>query len=367
VGEHHLKELAGLGQSAWYDYIRRDLYETSELERLIDDDALRGITSNPTIFEKAIATTELYDRSIREHAGGEAAAILESLMLEDVRRCADVFRPLYESIAGDDGFVSIEIGPEFAHDTAGSIAEARRLWRSCERPNVMIKIPATAEGIPAIRQCLADGININITLLFSVQRYEQVIEAYFQAMEERVGAGQPVRALRSVASFFVSRVDTRVDKALEAIDRAEARALMGKAAIANARIAYETFERAFASRRFAALREKGVAVQRPLWASTSTKNPAYPELYYVEALVAPSTVTTLPPETFRAYNERGNPAVRIRDDLDGAHLAVRQLAGFGIDLTRVGEELEEEGVRKFVESQRGLRQAIETRLAALVS
>jgi tryptophanyl-tRNA synthetase len=373
---HAIRKLADLGQSVWYDYIRRDLYQGPELQRLIEEDGLRGMTSNPTLFAKAITETELYDEGIRQLAskGVDPAAIFESLAVEDVRGAADKFRPLYESARGDDGFVSIEVRPQLARDSVGSIEEARRLWSACDRPNVMVKIPATAEGIPAIRQCLAEGININITLLFSVSRYQEVMEAYLSAMEQRVAAGQPVDRIRSVASFFVSRVDTNANKKLDAImkdasrserDRQTARDLRGRVAIANARIAYQSFEQVFSSSRFARLKEKGVRLQRPLWASTSTKDPAYPDLYYVEALVAPDTVDTMPPDTFTAYRDRGEPRVRIHDDLRGAHSVFEGLAELKIDAQRISLELEEEGARKFIDSYDDVLKAIRNKSESL--
>jgi transaldolase len=334
------------------------------------------MTSNPTLFAKAITETDLYDEDLRRLAaqGASPAAIFESLAVEDVRRAADTFRPVFDSTGGDDGFVSIEVRPQLARDTEGSIVEARRLWSACHRPNVMVKIPATAEGIPAIRQCLAEGININITLLFSVARYRQVMEAYLAAMEQRVAAGQPVDRIRSVASFFVSRVDTNVDEKLDAIandasrsdpERRTARDLRGKVAIANARIAYQTFEEVFQTSRLAKLKEKGVHLQRPLWASTSTKDPAYPDLYYVEALVAPDTVDTMPPETFAAYRDHGDPKVRIHDDLGGAHSVFERLAKLNIDEQRIALELEEEGARKFVDSYDKVLKAVHQKQESL--
>jgi transaldolase len=356
-----LRTLTELGQSVWYDYIRRDLYRGPELRRLIEDDDLRGMTSNPTIFAKAIVETDLYDEEIARLAASGASAdeIFETLVVDDVRGAADVFRPVFESTGGDDGFVSIEVGPQFARDTEGSIAEARRLWSACDRPNVMVKIPATAEGIPAIRQCLAEGININITLLFSVPRYRELMEAYLAAMEQRLSEGRPIDRIRSVASFFVSRVDTSVNQALDAVAsdtsrpervRQTADALKGTVAIANARIAYEAFENVFNTARFAKLKERGAQVQRPLWASTSTKDPAYPDLYYVEALIGPDTVDTMPPKTFAAYRDHGQPKVRIRHQLAEAHSVFERLQQFEIDFDRISLDLEEEGARKFVVS-----------------
>jgi transaldolase len=364
-----LKELGALGQSVWYDYIRRDLWQgAGELARLIEDDGLSGMTSNPTIFQKAIAETDLYDDSIRRLAGQgrTGSALFEALEVEDVTAAADVFRPVFDRAHGDDGFVSIEVNPALTHDTEGTIAEARRLWSACDRPNVMVKIPGTSEGVPAIRACLAEGININITLLFSVARHREVMEAYLSAMEQRVAAGQPVDRIRSVASYFVSRVDTLVDRKLDAIAksgpeplRARARSLRGKVGIANARLAYEAFEQTFSTDRFRKLETRGVRRQRPLWASTSTKDPAYPPLYYVEALVAPDSVDTMPPETFVTYRKQGDPQVRIHDDLPGARAAFTELAALGIGAAGVAAELESEGEQKFVASYQGVVKALE--------
>jgi transaldolase len=363
-----LKKLAELGQSVWYDYIRRDLYTGGELGRLIEEDGLSGMTSNPTIFQKAIAETDLYDDSIRRLAGRglSGAALFEALEVEDVRAAADVFRPVFDRAKGDDGFVSIEVNPALSHDTEGTIAEARRLWKACDRPNVMVKIPGTSEGIPAIRTCLAEGININITLLFSVARHREVMEAYLSALESRVAAGQPVDHIRSVASFFVSRVDTLLDRKLDAIasggpeaQRPRARALRGKVAIANARLAYEAFTQTFGGDRHRALADKGARRQRPLWASTSTKDPAYPPLYYVEALVAPDSVDTMPPETYALYGKEGQPQVRIHDDLAGAREAFRELAALGLDASAAAAELEKEGEQKFIASYEQVVKAVE--------
>ena len=374
--DNRLKKLEALGQSVWYDYIRRDLLTGGDLENLIREDGLSGMTSNPTIFQKAIAETELYDQDIRRLAGEEKSTfqVFEGLAVSDVRHAADIFRPAYDAKNGNDGFVSIEVGPHLANDTEGSIAEARRLWQECNRPNVMVKIPGTTAGIPAIRQCLSEGININITLLFSVARYREVMEAYLSAMEERTRAGQPVERVRSVASFFVSRVDTNADKKLDAkakdagasaADVELAQKLRGKLGIANARIAYEAFEEIFQGSRFGALAKKGVALQRPLWASTSTKDPAYPELYYVEALIAPDSVDTMPPETFAAYRDRGDPKIRIHDDLSGARDVFSGLARLKIEEDRIFRELEEEGVKKFSDSYDSLMKTLEEKEKAV--
>lgn len=352
-----LVQLRELGQSVWLDYIRRDLF-AAELDRLIEEDGLAGITSNPTIFDKAISETDLYDERIRAcPPGAPPAAVFEQLAVADVREAADHFRSLYDHSQGRDGFVSIEVRPALAHDTAGTIEEVRRLWTACERPNVMVKIPGTREGIPAIRQCLAEGINVNVTLLFSVRRYLEVADAWFAALEERVERRLPVERVASVASFFVSRVDTKVDGRLDALAAAKGgpaperiRALRGQIGIANAKVAFEHFEARFRSPRFAALEAAGARLQRPLWASTSTKDPAFPDVYYVEHLIAPDSVDTLPPATLRAFREHGRPAIRIHDGLDEAHRALAALRELGIDFDGVTRELEEEGVRKFAGS-----------------
>ena len=362
-----LNRLHALGQSIWLDYLRRDMLENGTQARLIRDDDLSGQTSNPTIFQKAIAESDLYDEDIRA-AGADAdpAAVLESIMIEDIRTAADLFRPVYDRTSGADGFVSIEVSPDIAWDTQASIAEARHLWAAIDRPNLMVKIPGTAAGLPAIRDCLAEGININITLLFSVDRYHEVMDAWFEAMERRVERRQAVDRLASVASFFVSRVDSKVDQRIgERLarvtddERARLEAIEGKIGIDNARIAFEAYEDRFGGERFAALAAHGARPQKPLWASTSTKNPDYPDVYYVEALLAPGTVNTLPPETLEAYRDHGDPAVRIHEDLDGAHRRMAELETLGIDFQVVLEELEKEGVEKFSKSYHELLDSIE--------
>ncbi|HET7693589.1 MAG TPA: transaldolase [Gemmatimonadota bacterium] len=362
-----LNRLHELGQSIWLDYLRRDMLQDGAQARLIREDDLSGQTSNPTIFQKAIAESDLYDEDIRA-AGVDAdpSSVLDSIMIEDIRLAADLFRPVYDRTAGEDGFISVEVSPDIAWDTEASIAEARRLWTAIARPNLMVKIPGTAAGIPAIRDCLAEGININITLLFSVNRYHQVMDAWFDAMERRVERGQPVDRLASVASFFVSRVDSKVDQRIgERLarvpddERARLQALEGKIGIDNARIAFEAYERRFGGERFAALAARGARPQKPLWASTSTKNPDFPDIYYVEALLAPGTVNTLPPETLDAYRDHGDPEVRIHEDLEGAHHRLAELGELGIDFHVVLEELEKEGVEKFSKSYHELLDTIE--------
>jgi transaldolase len=362
-----LNRLHALGQSIWLDYLRRDMLVDGTQARLIREDDLSGQTSNPTIFQKAIAESDLYDEDIRSAgAGVSPEQILDSIMIEDIRSAADLFRPVYEGTGGEDGFVSVEVSPDLAWDTQSSIEEARRLWTSIDRPNLMVKIPGTAEGLPAIRDCLAEGININITLLFSVARYHEVMDMWFAAMEQRVERGDPVDRLASVASFFVSRVDTKVDQRIDERlarmaddERGPLEELASRIGIDNARIAFEAYELRYGDDRFAALASAGARPQRPLWASTSTKDPELPDVYYVEALLAPGTVNTLPVETLDAYRDHGDPAIRIHDDLEGAHRRMARLGELGIDFGAVLEELEKEGVEKFSKSYHELLDTIE--------
>lgn len=367
MADNPLLKLHDIGQSIWLDYIRRDLFE-GELDRLIEEDGLRGMTSNPTIFDAAIGDSDLYDDDIREKgADCDPAEVFESLAVADIRRACDAFLPTWKETAGRHGFVSIEVNPHLARDTEGTIDEVRRLWTAVDRPNAMVKIPGTREGLPAIRQCLAEGINVNITLLFSVDRYREVMDAWFDAVEERVERGESVDRLASVASFFVSRVEAKADDRLEALleetddpDRAERiRSLKGTIALANTKIAYEAFEEQLKNTaRFAGLAEEGVRCQRPLWASTSTKNPDYADTKYVDELVAPDTVNTIPPETLEAFRDHGDPTVSIYDGRLEAHERCEALADLGIDLDEITRELEEEGVEKFAASYDALLDTI---------
>lgn len=361
-----LIRLGELGQSPWYDYITRDLIASGKLARLIREDGLRGMTSNPTIFEKAIAGSADYDADIGRLAaeGRTPGEIFEVLAVQDVRAACDAFRPLYDAAGGADGLVSLEVSPELAHDTAGTIAEAARLWAAVDRPNAMVKIPATEAGLPAITESLDRGININITLLFAVERYEQVIDAFMTGLERRMARRQPLDHLASVASFFVSRVDGRVDPLL---DQAGGSAgLRGTIAIANAGMAYAAFERSQVSTRWLALAADGARPQRPLWASTSTKDPRLPDTYYIEALIAPHTVNTIPPDTFDAYRDHGKPEVRIHEAMVRAPERLRALAKAGIDLVEVTRFLEQDGVAKFAASYRQLLSGITAKAEALV-
>ena len=366
ASDNPLVRLGALGQSPWYDFITRELIATGELRALISEDGLLGMTSNPTIFEKAIASSADYDDDIRRLAaeGHGAEEIFEALAIADVRSACDAFRAVYERTGGADGLVSLEVSPTLARDGAATEAAARRLWAAVARPNLMIKIPGTVEGLGAIERCIADGINVNVTLLFSVARHEAVMEAYLRGLERRAAAGQPLDHVASVASFFVSRVDTKVDPMLERAGRAD---LRGTIAIANACLAYAAFERVFRGARWAALAGRGARVQRPLWASTSTKDPALPDVYYVEALIAPDTVNTLPPETFAAYRDHGVPTVRIAEGTATAAERIGALAAAGIDLATVTQELEAEGVDKLAASFRSLLSGIDAKAGALAS
>jgi transaldolase len=342
--------LEELGQSVWLDNLRRGMVRSGELASLIRD-GLRGMTSNPTIFEHAIAESTDYDETLKDAALSQKTdrELFEVLAIQDVQAAADLFRPVYDRTDGADGFVSLEVSPGVARDTEGSIAEARRLWRAVDRPNLMIKIPGTHEGWSAIEHCLRESININITLLFSVEHYRAVSEAYLRALEARVREGQPVDRLASVASFFVSRVDTEVDRRLEALG-GSLLALRGRVAIANARLAYAAFLETTHSARWRALASRGARVQRPLWASTGTKNPAYSDVLYLETLIGTDTVTTVPPDTLRLFEEHGTVRLTLSDDPGDAPEVMEALATGGIDFADVNRALEEEGVAKFTAS-----------------
>jgi transaldolase len=343
-----LRELTALGQSVWLDYIRRGMLESGELATLIRDHSVRGVTSNPTIFEQAIGGSEDYDDALEDlaAAGATAGDAFEKLAIQDIQRAADLFRAIYDESGGADGFVSLEVSPELAHDTQATLEEARRLWAVTDRPNLMVKVPGTPEGIPAIEQLLSEGVNVNVTLLFSLEGYERVMEAYLAGLERRVAAGQPVDRVASVASFFVSRVDTAIDAELEARIRATTdpreadrlRALRGKAAIANAKLAYRRFQEIFGGERFTALRARGARVQRPLWASTSTKNPEYRDVIYVEELIGPDTVNTMPLATVHAFADHGEVTRTVDADLDGARADLAALEQVGIELARVTQQ-----------------------------
>jgi transaldolase len=366
-----LVALGRVGQSPWYDFITRDLVHSGELARLIREDGLLGMTSNPTIFEKAVASSDSYDADIRRHAeaGRSTSEIFEELAVDDVRAACDVFRTTFERSGNGDGTVSLEVSPTLAHDTEGTVHEAERLWRAVDRPNAMIKIPGTKEGLSAITRCLAQGINVNVTLLFSLERYAEVVEAHLQGLERRAAMHLSIDHLHSVASFFVSRVDTKLDPELDrlASSAPAAKSLRGTIAIANAAKAYALFRETLASPRWQALAAHGARPQRPLWASTSVKDKAYQDTMYVEQLIAEQTVNTLPPETFTAYRDHGMPAVRIDAAIASAPARLSALSALGLNLADTTAFLEADGVSKFAASFRSLLAGIEAKAGALVA
>jgi transaldolase len=366
-----LIRLQQLGQSPWHDNIRRQLLTSGALKKMVEDGDITGLTSNPTIFEQAIENSTDYDEDLRRLAaeGKSADEIFDALAIDDIRNAADVLAPVFERTPGKDGYVSIEVAPRLANDTPSTIREARRLWSTVNRPNLMVKIPATAAGVPAIEQSIADGLNINVTLIFSLKRYDEVMDAYLRGLIRRLESGQKIDRIASVASFFVSRVDTLVDKLLDEkiVGGAEKKDLLqslkGKSAIANAKLAYAEFRRKFSTEAFAGLKNHGANLQRPLWASTSTKNPAYPDVYYVEALVGPDTVDTMPPATLVAYKDHGDPEPRLAKDIDDARRVMDQLAEVGVNMDAVTKKLEEDGVASFTKSFDSLIAVVEKRRA----
>ena len=377
MSENILVKLQKTGQSIWYDNVRRALIDNGDLASKIKDDDLRGVTSNPAIFEKAIVGSTDYDQAMREliSAGKSVDEIYEALVIDDIQRVADLLRPVYDRTNRIDGYVSLEVSPLLAHDTENSIAQARRLWSTLNRPNVMIKIPATPEGIPAIQTLIAEGININVTLIFSQTTYDQVAEAYIAGLEQRHAAGKPLDHVASVASVFVSRVDTSIDSQLEfkarrssdESEKAVLNGLLGKAAIANIKLLNKQFKQTFAADRFEKLKAAGAQIQRPLWASTGTKNPAYPDTYYVDELIAPNTVNTVPPATYTAVRDHGKTEVTIEKNLDGAPATIAKLGELGIDLNQVTQQLQDEGVAQFMASFDTMTGSITAKQAAITS
>jgi transaldolase len=371
--DNRLKQLHDAGVSIWLDYIDRSILRNGDLARRIRDDFLTGMTSNPTIFEKALAEGTAYDDQLRSAPRGRTAMdLFELVETSDVRDACDIFMPVYEATQGGDGFVSIEVSPASANDAQATVAEAQRLWAMVDRPNVMIKVPGTAEGAVAVRTLIGAGLNVNITLLFSLEAHRRVIRAYLDGLEDRRRAGKPVEGIASVASFFVSRVDTEIDKRLETlaagrtgVERERILALRGKAAIANAMLAYALFREEFSAPRFAVLAAEGARVQQPLWASTGVKNPAYRDTMYVEALVGPDTVNTMPPALIDAFRDHGEVRRRVDEDLDGARRVIAELAAVGIDLDDVTDKLLREGLASFQKSFETLTAGLERKSAAL--
>ena len=372
-----LLELKKCGQSVWYDDLNRKLIVTGALQRMVDEDGVSGGTSNPSIFEKAISGTDAYDEHLRRlvDEGRDLPQIYDELTTTDVGMSTDVFRPIYHETKGADGFASLEVSPLIANDTQASIEAAKRLFAKLDRPNAMIKIPGTPEGLPAIEQCLADGVNINITLLFGVENYEQVAWAYVSALEKRWAAGKPINRIASVASFFVSRVDTLTDKKLEERiakagiekERNELKSLLGKAGIANAKIAYAKYNEIFSGTRWKVLADGGARVQRCLWASTSTKNPNYRDVMYAEGLIGPDTINTMPQTTLDAFRDHGVVAPTLSKDVDEAFATIQRIEDAGISFKAVTDELQVEGVRLFAESFAKANESIKQKRDALVA
>jgi transaldolase len=363
----NLKELTRQGQSVWLDFISRQLICNGDLKRLVENDGVRGVTSNPTIFEKAIAGSTDYDQTLRALLSKDPEAdvekLYEPLAIEDIRMAADVLRPVYDETDAADGYVSLEVSPHLAHDTQATIGEARRLRAEVDRPNVMIKVPATPEGIPAVETLIAEGVNVNITLMFSMAHYEAVARAYINGLARSTNPAK----IASVASFFVSRVDTMVDRALESLGTAQALALLGKIAIANSKMVYNRFLQIFHGEGFAALRQRGARVQRPLWASTGTKNPKYSDVLYVENLIGRDTVNTLPPDTLKAFEDHGRIIEdAVRENLDDAAAALGRLKALGIDLNTIAEKLQADGVASFTASFDQLMAALEKKRKSMI-
>jgi transaldolase len=351
------------GQSPWLDNLQRGYLTSGQLAALVAE-GIRGLTSNPTIFQRAMEGSEDYDDQLADlvKAGGNVVDHYWAMALRDIRGALDVFAPLYESSKGGDGFASVEVAPDLAHDTDGTIASARRLHEAIARPNLLVKIPATAEGVPAIRQMISEGRSINVTLIFSLDRYNDVMEAYLQGLEAYDG---DLSKVHSVGSFFISRVDTEVDHRLDEIGTAEALALKGKAALAQGKLAYQGFRKAFSGPRWEALEQRGGRLQRPLWASTSTKNPAYPDTLYVDNLIGPDTVNTLPDKTIADFNDHGTVARTVDADVDGAKATWQALHDVGVDMDDVADVLEQEGVASFQKSFDELLGALSTKSAEL--
>lgn len=353
-----LKKLTTFDQAIWLDYIKRDLITSGQLRKLIVEDDLRGMTSNPSIFEKAFSESKDYDQDIKDmlQQGRDINQIYEALTQKDICDAADEFRDLYQRIDGKDGYVSLEVNPHLAHDTAATVSEARRLWEALNRPNVFIKVPATMEGLAAITQLISQGINVNVTLLFGLPRYRKVLDAYQAGLEMRVARGEPIQHVASVASFFLSRIDVLVDPILEKIiaqggeKSVLAKKIKGQVAIASAKIAYSIYKESINNASFTKLAQEGARPQRLLWASTSTKDPAYSDVKYVEALIGPNTVNTVPMETLEAYRDHGDPKLTLEQDVTTANWIFEQLPELGIDMDQVTQQLEEEGVDKFIQS-----------------
>ncbi|MGA9041811.1 MAG: transaldolase [Terriglobales bacterium] len=369
-GTNPLKDLLNYGQSVWLDYIRRDLFTTGELKRLIAEDGLRGMTSNPAIFEKAIADSTLYNdilQSLKSQPNLTPTERFEILAIRDIQDAAEALRPVYDSSKGRDGYVSLEVSPYLARNTQGTLEEARRLWKAVDRKNVMIKVPGTTEGIPAFQQLISEGININVTLLFAQDVYEKVAEAYIAGLETFAASGGDVSKIASVASFFISRIDSAVDSIIatrlktpkDDAEKAQLTSIQGKVAIANGKLAYQSYLSIFGTDRWKKLAAKGAQTQRVLWASTSTKNPAYRDVMYVEELIGQDTVDTIPPATFDAFRDHGRPRASLIENVDAAKQTMATAAKLGISIKQVTDKLTDDGVKQFSDAFDKLLAAVE--------
>ncbi|MGI8484743.1 MAG: transaldolase [Thermomicrobiales bacterium] len=375
MASNTIKDLVSEGQSVWQDDISRDMIQSGKLKERIEEVGIRGVTSNPTIFQKAISGSDAYDDEIRSMLGeGKSAAeIFQTVAVKDIQDACDLFRPLYDSSNGEDGFVSIEVLAELARDTDGTIQNARELWKAVDRPNVMVKVPGTDEGAVAIERLLIEGININITLLFSIANYERVAYAYLNALQTRHAKGEPINRLASVASFFVSRVDTLADKKIDAKLASGSTAAMGleklkgKVAVANAQLAYEKFQELFGSDQFKKVEAVGAQVQRPLWASTGTKNKAYSDVLYVDTLIGPHTVNTMPVATMEAFLDHGSVKRTVDADYEAAHGVFDDMEAAGISIDEITRQLEDEGIDTFVKSYDDLLEGVEAKRGALAA
>ncbi len=378
MSENPLRLLDHLGQSVWLDYLSREIINSGKLKKLIEEDSLSGVTSNPTIFQKAISGSTDYDRKMKalmEQKIADAKELFLGLAIDDISDAADILWPVYESTGGKDGFVSIEVSPDLAFDTEATIKEARHLFSTIGKKNILGKVPATEPGLPAIETLISEGININVTLLFSVKRYAKVAEAYIRGLEKRISGDHPIQGIRSVASFFVSRVDTLTDKLIEDKinlsssdeDKKALMSLRGKAAVANAKYAYKKYEEIFLGDRFSSIKEKGGNIQRLLWGSTGTKNPDYSDVKYIEEIIAPNTVNTLPEKTINAFRDHGKAVLTIYNMMNDAEALLTELKTHGIDIEAVADQLEKEGVKSFSDSFFALLKEIEEKRKSFLS
>jgi transaldolase len=368
-----IHELHKLGQSVWFDNIERRILENGELASMVENGIIRGVTSNPSIFNNAISNSKDYDGAIIPLAkgGNNKVEIYEALVIEDIQAACDLFAPLFQKTKGEDGYVSLEVSPYLADNTKGTIDDARRLWGLVDRPNLMIKIPATIKGLPAVTQVIADGINVNVTLIFSIERYQKVMDAYLTGLERRLESGETIGAVTSVSSFFVSRIDTKIDGWIQEqitdgrLTTDQGNVLFGKIAVASAKLAYVKYKEVFHGERFGRLKEKGGRIQKALWASTSAKNPEYPDTKYVDDLIGPDTINTIPPNTLDAFGDHGTAKLTLEEDVPAAQSSLDYLASIGISLAKATKDLEKQGVQSFADAYSALLESVEKRRLAV--